>query len=106
MMQRITVFLLALVLLVPLKLSAAEEDRTGSVKFAKRKLLVSPYESCAVADINRDGHPDIVYGAYWFEGPDFLPHALRPNHTAAEYMRANSDHVYDVDKDGWLNVIA
>ena len=84
----------------------AQEIGQGGVKFSKRKLLVSPYESCAVADINRDGQPDIVYGAYWFEGPDWLPHAIRPNHTAAEYMRANSDHVYDVDGDGWLDVIA
>jgi hypothetical protein len=86
--------------------SVAAEDPPATVKFSKRKLLVSPYESCAVADINRDGHPDIVYGAYWFAGPDFLPRAIRPNHTAAEYMRANSDHVYDVDGDGWLDVIA
>ncbi|HEX2476179.1 MAG TPA: FG-GAP repeat protein, partial [Lacipirellulaceae bacterium] len=54
---------------------AAQEIGTGGVKFSKHKLLVSPYESCAVADINRDGHLDIVYGAYWFAGPDWLPQA-------------------------------
>jgi hypothetical protein len=87
-------------------IATAVERDTGPIKFAKRKLLVGPYESCAVADINRDGHLDIVYGAYWFAGPDFLPHAIRTNHTSSEYMRANSDHVYDVDGDGWLDVIA
>jgi hypothetical protein len=87
-------------------LVAAQEVGTGGVKFSKRKLLVSPYESCAVADINRDGHLDIVYGAYWFAGPDWLPQAIRPNHTADEYIRTNSDHIYDVDKDGWVDVIA
>jgi hypothetical protein len=85
---------------------ASQEIGTGGVKFTKRKLIVSPYESCAVADINRDGHLDIVYGAYWFAGPDWLPQAIRPNHTAAEYIRTNSDHIYDVDKDGWVDVIA
>ncbi len=85
---------------------AAQEIGTGGVKFSKRKLLVSPYESCAVADINRDGHLDIVYGAYWFAGSHWLPQAIRPNHTAAEYIRTNSDHIYDVDQDGWLDVIA
>jgi hypothetical protein len=89
-----------------LEFAAAQEIGEGGVKFSKRKLIVSPYESCAVADINRDGHLDIVYGAYWFAGPDWLPYAIRPNHTAAEYMRANSDHIYDVDGDGWLDVIA
>ncbi|MGH9842187.1 MAG: FG-GAP repeat domain-containing protein [Blastocatellia bacterium] len=59
-----------------------------------------------MADLNRDGHVDIVYGAYWFAGPDFVPRTFRPNHVSKEYMRANSDHAYDVDKDGWLDVIA
>ncbi len=96
-----------LVVLFSFQLMALEtRGDAGSVKFSKRKLIVSPYESCAVADINRDGHVDIVYGAYWFAGPDWLPHAIRPNHTASEYMRANSDHIYDVDNDGWLDVIA
>jgi hypothetical protein len=96
----------AVVLLIHDGYVAAQEIGTGGVKFSKRKLIVSPYESCAVADINRDGHLDIVYGAYWFAGPDWLPQAIRPNHTAAEYIRTNSDHIYDVDKDGWVDVIA
>jgi hypothetical protein len=86
--------------------SCAFAQDQGSVRFAKKKLMVSPHESCAVADLNKDGHSDIVYGPYWFAGPDFLPHALRPNHTSKDYIRCNSDHVYDVDKDGWLDVIA
>ncbi len=77
-----------------------------SVQFAKRQLFVNPYESTAVADLNKDGHVDIVYGAHWFAGPDFVPRAFRPNHVAGEYMRANSDHVLDVDKDGWPDIIA
>ena len=77
-----------------------------SVQFAKRQLFVNPYESTAVADLDKDGHVDIVYGAYWFAGPDFVPRTFRPNHVAGEYMRANSDHILDVDKDGWLDVIA
>ena len=103
---RLTMHLLAVSVLLLDNLAAGQEIGEGGVKFSKRKLLVSPYESCAVADINRDGHLDIVYGAYWFAGPDWLPHSIRPNHTASEYMRANSDHVYDVDGDGWLDVIA
>ena len=35
-----------------------------------------------------------------------MPQTFRPNHVAKEYIRANSDHVYDVDADGWLDVIA
>jgi hypothetical protein len=28
-------------------------------------------EGIAVADVNRDGHMDIISGPYWYEGPDF-----------------------------------
>ena len=28
-------------------------------------------EGAAVADVNRDGHLDIISGPYWYEGPDF-----------------------------------
>jgi hypothetical protein len=85
---------------------AQNGEDARSLKFTKKQLFVSPYESCAVGDLNRDGHPDIVYGAYWFAGPDFTPRAFRPNHAAKEYLWANSDHIYDVNKDGWLDVIA
>jgi hypothetical protein len=79
---------------------------TPELRFTKKQLFVNPYESAAVGDVNKDGHVDIVYGAHWLAGPDFVPRAFRPNHLAKEYMRANSDHLYDVDKDGWLDVIA
>jgi len=77
-----------------------------SLRFTKKQLFVNPYESGTVADLNRDGHLDIVYGAHWFAGPDFVPRTFRANHASKDYLRANSDHVYDVDKDGWPDVIA
>jgi hypothetical protein len=78
---------------------------TKSLRFSKKHLFVNPHESAAVGDLNKDGHADIVYGAYWFAGPDFVPRTFRPNHVSKEYMRANSDHVLDVDGDGWLDII-
>jgi hypothetical protein len=76
-----------------------------TVAFSKRHLFVAPYEHATVGDLNRDGVPDIVSGAYWFAGPDFVPQAFRPNHTSKDFIRSNSDHLYDVDGDGWLDVI-
>ena len=77
-----------------------------SVRFKKKQLMVAPHQNCAVADFDKDGHLDIVYGPYIFAGPDFVPRTFRPNHVAREYMRENSDHPYDVDKDGWIDIIA
>src|SRR5262245_49541891 len=86
--------------------AAAAEPAPKSLRFTKRHLFTAPNENNTVADIDKDGTLDIVYGPYWLRGPDYVPRAFRPNHVAREYMRANSDHVYDVDKDGWQDVIA
>lgn len=86
--------------------AAIEQSAARDLRFTKRQLFVNPYESTAVADLNRDGHLDIVYGPYWFAGPDFVPRTFRPNHVSKDYLRANSDHVLDVDGDGWLDIIA
>lgn len=83
----------------------AEEAK--GVKFSKRLLMVSPNEGCAVADINRDGKPDIVAGTHWYAGPDFVPHRLRDIPEMGNvYLVTNGDFIYDVDGDGWLDVIA
>ena len=39
-------------------------------------------------------------------GRTSCPGPSGPTTSPTEYMRANSDHVYDVDKDGWPDVIA
>ena len=98
--------LLVALLVLPARSALPGGEPTKSLSFTKRHLFVNPYESCAVADLNKDGHLDIVYGAYVLWGPSYVPQTFRPNHVAKEYMRANSDHVYDVDKDGWPDIIA
>ena len=86
----------------------AADNQTGekhTVRFSKRMLFAAPYENCAVADLNRDGKLDIVYEDYWLEGPNFVPHAFRPNHTSSDFIRTNSVFVYDLDGDGWPDII-
>ena len=82
-----------------------QTEAKGTVQFARKHLAINPHEGCAIADLNRDGHQDIVYGPYIFYGPDFPMQTFRPNHVSEGYIHANSDHVHDVDKDGWLDVI-
>jgi len=36
-------------------------------------------EGCCVADVNKDGHPDVLSGPYWHQGPDFTKsHEIHP----------------------------
>jgi hypothetical protein len=84
---------------------SGQSAASKSLRFTKKQLFVGPYEDATTADLNRDGHVDIVSGVNWFAGPDFVPQTFRPNHASKNYHRGNSDHVYDVDKDGWPDVI-
>ena len=91
---------------------AAGADEPGGVQFSKRCLMLSPNEGCAIADVNRDGKPDIVAGTHWFAAPDFVPRPLRDipqvslGFGAKEFYASNGDHVWDVDGDGWPDVIS
>ncbi len=61
-------------------------------------------EGAAFGDINRDGVTDIIYGPFWFQGPDFdTRHQIyKPNRFAiATYSNNFMPHVDDLDGDGW-----
>jgi hypothetical protein len=96
---------LGLVLSYWLPLAARAAD--GTVSFSQRCLLISPNEGCDVADVNRDGKPDIIAGTHWFANPDFVPRPLREiSEFQEDYLANNGDHAYDVDGDGWIDVIS
>lgn len=41
------------------------------LKFNKKLIADERYEAVGVFDVNNDGMPDLVSGAYWYPGPDF-----------------------------------
>ncbi|MFC5452434.1 FG-GAP repeat domain-containing protein [Paenibacillus aestuarii] len=82
-----------------------------SIVFKKRKLDDTPYEACAVFDVNNDGIPDIVSGAYWYEGPDYVKRHKICDVAGVEagkvgyYHDDFSDYPLDVDGDGYMDII-
>ena len=94
----------AILLTATLGLFAA--SRPGEISFAVHWIDPGAYETCAVGDINRDGHPDIVSGENWYEGPKWIKHPFR----SIEYFRNATedltDLLIDVNGDGYLDVVS
>jgi hypothetical protein len=68
-------------------------------------------EGVAIADVNKDGKMDILTGEWWFEAPDWKPHAIRP--AKADYTEGDKN-VYsqsfccwteDLNGDGYPDLI-
>jgi hypothetical protein len=59
------------------------------------------FESAGVLDVNGDGIPDIVSGAYWYQGPDFRKkQPVAPVKSSGEYYDDFSTIAMDVNGDG------
>ncbi len=76
------------------------------LKFRKVLIADQRYESAGVFDVNNDGIPDIVSGAYWYEGPDFKKaHFIGEVSAHGEYFDDFSTIPMDVNGDGYLDYI-
>jgi hypothetical protein len=67
-------------------------------------------EGIATLDMNGDGFPDIVSGAYWYENPgaqggDWKQHQFRTVGTHAEFVSDCGEWTIDVNHDGFLDVV-
>ncbi len=76
------------------------------VKFRKTLICGERYESAGVFDVDGDGIPDIVSGAYWYKGPDFRQRFLIGEVQAiGEYYDDFSTLPLDINGNGRLDFI-
>jgi hypothetical protein len=79
---------------------------SGEIPFRKHTIDIGRAESCAVADINRDGKLDIISGENWFEAPSWKPYKFRELPFWENYTDNFSDHALDVNGDGYPDVVS
>jgi len=86
-------------------------------------------EGAAIGDFNHDGKMDVVYGPYWWEGPDFkVRHTYRPDTEKSKVKKADGTEIevpgfkgalgnengysdnfltyaFDFNGDGWTDIL-
>ena len=79
---------------------------SGEVPFRKHTLDLGRNEACAVADVNGDGHADIIAGESWYEGPKWTKHRFRSFNFFRNYIDNFSDVPIDVNGDGSIDIVS
>jgi len=97
--------------------------KMGSLNFTRKDLHnLNLAEAVAIADYNHDGKPDLLSGPFWWEGPAFdTMHQLNAGSDIAPFCTPQTpqacncytctslgdwaEYPYDVDGDGWDDVI-
>lgn len=80
-------------------------SRPADIAFRIQMIDPGYGETVAIADLNRDGMPDIIAGEHWYEAPHWTKHPLRSINYANGYIDNFSDIPVDVDDDGWTDVV-
>src|SRR5262245_7692665 len=80
--------------------------RPDDIPFTRHTIDLGVSETCAIADVNHDGKPDIISGENWFEGPAWKAHRFRRLSFSNQYLDNFTDLALDVNNDGYPDVIS
>jgi hypothetical protein len=74
--------------------------------FQKQRISDETYESADVIDVNKDGKPDVVCGAWWYPGPKFdARHPVAKLEPAGDYYNDFSTIPMDANGDGFTDFV-
>lgn len=80
--------------------------RGPEIPFERHTIDLGVSETCAIADFNNDGRPDIFSGEAWYENPTWKRHEVRHLKEYGTYLESLSDLPLDVDGDGYTDIVS
>jgi len=80
--------------------------RNPEIPFERKMLDSGISETCAIADFNNDGRPDIFSGEAWYENPSWKRHEVRHLQEYGTYLASLTDLPLDVDGDGYVDIVS
>jgi len=80
--------------------------RSPEILFERHAIDLGVSETCAIADFNGDGRPDIFSGDSWYENPTWKKHVVRHLPEYGTYLASLTDLPLDVDGDGHMDIVS
>ena len=114
--NRVYQYVLDALICVVVTAAVVASEVAGDLSFTKLHLLPSYWsEGATFADLDKDGHQDIVCGPHWFRGPNFKqrfefypavgPRKRNRNDVSVYTLDNFFSFIHDFNGDGWLDIL-